>query len=188
MKKIASFLAAFGFALAVSLISASPAHAEVWGYVDAKGIAHFAAEKVDERYELYFRGGESFDTANGLRTPRPVAVPTAAASKLIAYFEISPGYKQVAHHLRAASKANDIDVELLKALVATESGFDAGAVSPSSQDLCLDGVLLTGTDGPALCPAAPEEQEVSHELLRSSAGCRCPLAATGRPGRRRADR
>jgi len=130
MKKLASLLAAFGFALAVSLISASPAHAEVWGYVDAKGIAHFAAEKVDERYELYFRGGESFDTANGLRTPRPVAVPTAAASKLIAFFEISPGYRQVAHHLRAASKANDIDVELLKAVVATESGFDAGAVSP----------------------------------------------------------
>ena len=28
-------------------------------------MAHFAAEKVDERYELFFRGGESFDTANG---------------------------------------------------------------------------------------------------------------------------
>jgi soluble lytic murein transglycosylase-like protein len=126
MKKIASFIAALGFAFAM----ASPAHAEVWGYVDDKGIAHFAAEKVDERYELYFRGGESFDTANGLKTPRAVAVPTAAASKLIAFFEISPGYKQVAHHLRAASKANDIDFELLKAVIATESGFDAGAVSP----------------------------------------------------------
>jgi len=36
----------------------------------------------------------------------------------------------VQHHLRAASKANGIDVELLKAVIATESGFDAGAVSP----------------------------------------------------------
>ena len=43
------------------------AQAEVWGYVDDKGVAHFAAEKVDERYELFFRGGESFDTAHGLR-------------------------------------------------------------------------------------------------------------------------
>ena len=126
MKKIASFIAAVAFAFAI----ASPARAEVWGYVDAKGIAHFAAEKVDDRYELFFRGGESFDTASGVRTPRPVAVPTAAASKLIAYFEISPSYKQVQHHLRAASKANDIDVNLLKAVIATESGFDAGAVSP----------------------------------------------------------
>lgn len=116
--------------LGLAFVLASPARAEVWGYVDDKGVAHFAAEKVDERYELYFRGGESFDTAGGIATPRPVAVPSTAASKLIAFFEIAPGYKQVQHYLRAASKANDIDYELLKALIATESGFDAKAVSP----------------------------------------------------------
>jgi soluble lytic murein transglycosylase-like protein len=126
MKTLASLLAAMVFAV----LAASPARAEVWGYVDANGVAHFAAEKLDERYELFFRGGESFDTASGGSTPRPVQVPSAAASKLIAFFEISPSYKQVQHHLRAASKANDIDYELLKALIATESGFDAKAVSP----------------------------------------------------------
>ncbi len=108
------------------------AQAEVWGYVDAKGVAHFAAEKVDERYELFFRGGESFDTAGGLRTPgtpRAVAVPTAPP-KLIAFFEVSPSYKQVKHHLREASNTHNIDYELLQALIATESGFDTSAVSP----------------------------------------------------------
>jgi soluble lytic murein transglycosylase-like protein len=112
------------------------AQAEVWGYVDAKGVAHFAASKVDENYQLFFRGGESFDTAAGLgkpganaATPRAVAVPTAAP-KLIAFFEISPNFRQVKHHLREAAKAQDIDYELLQALIATESGFDASAVSP----------------------------------------------------------
>jgi soluble lytic murein transglycosylase-like protein len=124
--RIASLLAAAGLALAV----ATPARAEVWGYVDEQGTAHFAAEKVDERYELYFRGGESFDTSRGVGTPRAVAVPSAEASKLIAFFEISPVYKQVQRELRAASKANGIDFELLKALIATESGFDPHAVSP----------------------------------------------------------
>ena len=104
------------------------AQAEVWGYVDPKGVAHFATEKVDERYELFFRG-ESFDTSRGLPTPRAVAVPTAPP-RLIAFFEISPSYKQVKHHLREASRANDVDYELLTALIATESGFDAAAVSP----------------------------------------------------------
>ena len=33
------------------------AQADIWGYVDDKGVAHFAAEKVDERYQLFFRGG-----------------------------------------------------------------------------------------------------------------------------------
>jgi soluble lytic murein transglycosylase-like protein len=126
MKTLARVLAA----AALAFVFTSAARAEVWGYVDEKGVAHFAAEKLDERYELFFRGGESFDTASGVATPRPVSVPSAAASKLIAFFEISPSYKQVQHHLRAASKANDIDYELLKALIATESGFDAKAVSP----------------------------------------------------------
>jgi soluble lytic murein transglycosylase-like protein len=123
-KRLRFFLAA----AALTLAFVSSARAEVWGYVDDKGTAHFAAEKLDERYELYFRGGESFDTTTA--TPRAVHVPSGAASKLIAFFEISPSYKLVQHHLRVASQANDVDYELLKALIATESGFDAKAVSP----------------------------------------------------------
>jgi soluble lytic murein transglycosylase-like protein len=122
---------AFAAALLVAAAAwHATAHAEVWGYVDEKGVAHFAAEKMDERYELFFRGGESFDTTDGVQTPRAVAVPTRSSSKLLAYFDISPSYKQVKHHLREASREQGIDMELLQALIATESGFDARAVSP----------------------------------------------------------
>ena len=106
------------------------ARAEVWGYVDEKGVAHFAAEQLDERYQLFYRGGQNFDTATGVSTPRSVAVPTSSSSKLLAFFDISPGYKQVKHHLREASREHGIDYELLQALIATESGFDPHAVSP----------------------------------------------------------
>jgi soluble lytic murein transglycosylase-like protein len=108
------------------------ARADVWGYVDAQGVAHFASTRQDERYELFFRGGESFDTSEGLpdRTPRAVAVPTSTTSRLLAFFEVSPSYKQVKHHVREASKTQHIDYELLQALIATESGFDASVVSP----------------------------------------------------------
>lgn len=115
--------------LLLALVLSSAARADVWGYVDEKGVAHFAAERLDGRYQLFFRGGESFDTARGVDTPRPVAVPTSQ-SKLLAFFDISPAYKQVRHHLREASKAHGVDYELLKAVIATESGFDARAVSP----------------------------------------------------------
>lgn len=115
----------------------APARADVWGYIDAKGVAHFAAEKVDERYELFFKGGTAFDTSAGVATaskpvaepPRPVAVP-AGKSKLLAYFEVSPNFKAVKHHMRESSQAYNLDFELLQALIATESGFDANAVSP----------------------------------------------------------
>lgn len=118
--------------LLAGLMALAPlARAEVWGFVDARGVAHFASEKLDERYELFFRGNEGAsahpdDTAS---LPRPVAVPSVAP-RLIAYFEVSPSYKQVKHHLREAASSHGIDYELLKALIATESGFDAAAVSP----------------------------------------------------------
>jgi soluble lytic murein transglycosylase-like protein len=125
MKRVAAIWLAAGL-----LLAAPFARAEVWGYIDERGVAHFASEKLDARYELFFRGGESFDTAAGTPgTPRPVAVPTAP-SRLIAFFEVSPAYKQVKHHLREASLQHGVDYELLQALIATESGFDAAAVSP----------------------------------------------------------
>jgi Transglycosylase SLT domain len=123
--------------ISLGLLAAMPAHADVWGYIDAKGVAHFAAEKIDDRYELFFKGGTGFDTRDGvatsakpeLETPRQVAVP-AGRSKLIAFFDVSPNFKAVKHHMREASQAHNIDFELLQALIATESGFDTNAVSP----------------------------------------------------------
>lgn len=112
---------------------ADSARADVWGYVDERGVAHFANEKLDERYEVFYKGGESFDTSKTALvandTPRPVSVPTVPA-KLLAFFDVSPNYKVVKHHLRDAATTYKIDYELLQALIATESGFDVAAVSP----------------------------------------------------------
>ena len=117
---------------------AAPARADVWGYVDARGVAHFSAAQLDERYELFFRGGESFDAGNpaaqdgkasGSGAVQATGV-AAAPPKLLAYFEVSPNYKAVKHLLREASVTHGIDYELLQALIATESGFDTQAVSP----------------------------------------------------------
>jgi hypothetical protein len=123
-------------ALAGMLAWHAPAQADVWGYIDAKGVAHFASEKVDDRYELFFKGGTGFDTRDGVNasqpqpeTPRSVAVP-AEKSKLLAYFDVSPNFKAVKHHMRESAQAYNLDFELLQALIATESGFDTNAVSP----------------------------------------------------------
>lgn len=109
--------------------------ADIYGYIDSKGVAHFASEKIDERYQIFFRGGQSFDTANGIsplgRGARGIDGKVPAASQsLLAMFEASPGYKTAKAALRDASSKHAIDYELLQALVATESGFDAQAVSP----------------------------------------------------------
>ncbi len=129
-----------GLVLASTLaLSPAPARAEVWGFVDARGVAHLAAEKLDDRYELFSRGVPAFAIGEAQSAP---AVPTAEASdpaeasapalppQLAQFFAASPGYRQSQPLLREASRTHGIDYELLKALIVAESGFDARAVSP----------------------------------------------------------
>jgi len=123
--------------MALGALFASPAHADIWGYVDKDGIAHFSAVRLDDRYELFFRGSESFSAGGGVKSGKAVGnganLATGVANappKLLAYFDVSPNYKAVKHLLREASATHGIDYELLQALIATESGFNTQAVSP----------------------------------------------------------
>lgn len=118
--------------LPLLLAAAAPALADIYGYVDERGTAHFSADKVDERYQLFFKEGQRFDTAEGLgrRKPDTGAATTPAAASLIALFERAPTYRQASAALRNAAQRHAIDVELLQALVAAESGFNSQAVSP----------------------------------------------------------
>ena len=53
-----------------------------------------------------------------------------AVAAIGGWFEVAPGFRSVKHLLRQASANHAVDYELLKALIATESGFDASVVSP----------------------------------------------------------
>lgn len=127
------FFGRFGTAVLVLLLSFSMqgARADVWAWMDARGVPHFAAEKLDDRYQLFFRGNGMplDDTPDLLDMPRAVPVPTAPP-RLVAFFEVSPAFKQVKHHLREAAQAYNLEFELLQALIAAESGYDVTALSP----------------------------------------------------------
>ncbi len=129
-------------------LHAAPARADIWGYVDAQGMPHFASSRIDERYELFLRDSEVVEphrSAQGapkepsapleavavepLAAPS-VPVPVAPVPKILALFEGSPDYKSVTRLLREASDTHGIDYALLQALIATESGFNRHAVSP----------------------------------------------------------
>src|SRR4051794_23331017 len=97
--KVPGWLTAVLWASALMATVHSARAADIYGYVDNKGVAHFAAEGLDERYQLFFRGGQSFDTANGLgvfgRAGKGAIdgkVPRASQA-LLAMFESSPSYK-----------------------------------------------------------------------------------------------
>jgi soluble lytic murein transglycosylase-like protein len=131
-------------ALALLALQAAPARADIWGYVDEDRIPHFASSRLDDRYELFLR--DSVEPYRLMDTPRKAqdsglalaVVPDAAVTagvgvlspRMMAFFERSPGYKAASPLLREASSKHGIDYSLLKALIATESGFNTFAVSP----------------------------------------------------------
>ena len=124
---------------------ALPAQADIWGYVDERGVAHFASEPLDARYQLFLRlapvatlVSPAHPTAVVAQPAPPAALPEpvalapmeALSPRLRAFFEQSPAVMRAEPLLREAAQRFGIDVELLKALVLAESGFDPQAVSP----------------------------------------------------------
>jgi hypothetical protein len=131
--------------LALLALQAAPARADIWGYVDEDRNPHFASSRLDERYELFLR--DSIEPYRLLDAPRKAqdvgldqpAAPAQAISttgtgfvspRMTAFFDKSPGYKAASPLLREASSLHGIDYSLLKALIATESGFNTHAISP----------------------------------------------------------
>jgi len=161
---IAGGLAAFWLA---------PARAEVWGYVDARGTPHFAAERLDDRYELFYRGNAAQEGEQARAdTPRAVAVPTLQP-RLLAFFEVSPGYKRVKLQMREAAQLHRVDFELLQALIATESGFDANVVSPRGAVGLMQVMPPTAEQyGVVGDPRQPIEKRLTDPRINLQAGTR----------------
>lgn len=96
--------------------------AQLWGYVDGEGVAHVATTQIDSRYRL----------VHGQAPADEGRVPGKAdgAGGLLTWLEFAPEVKRLQPVLREASRLHGVDIELLKALIAVESGFNDKAVSP----------------------------------------------------------
>jgi len=108
-------------AVLLGLVLAWPiARAELWGYVDAAGVAHFASSPVDSRY------APVIGSAGTQRVPGK----TDAGTTMLTWLDIAPEVKAVQPWVREAAEQHGVDAELLKAVIAVESGYQKGAVSP----------------------------------------------------------
>jgi len=153
-----------------------PAQADIWGYLDPTGVAHFASERLDERYEIYFRSSPAQDALTAMTASDDTAkalAHTAAAAKVQVFFDISPGYRVVRHHLRQAASAHSLDYALLQALIATESGFDALAISPKGAVGLMQLMPATATRfGVSASGATPVEKRLTDPGVNIHAGSR----------------
>jgi hypothetical protein len=89
---------------------------------------HLANERIDDRYELFFKPGvQAAD--DKLELQRDVAVPRGR-QRLFTYFEMSADFKAIKPLMREAAEKHKIELELLQAVIAVESGYNSRAVSP----------------------------------------------------------
>lgn len=102
------------------LLLALPARADLWGYVDASGMAHFASTQIDARYKPVL-GSVGMQRVPG---------KADAGLALLNWLDIAPEVKAVQPWVREAAAQHGVDAELLKAIIAVESGYQRGAVSP----------------------------------------------------------
>lgn len=98
--------------------------AEVWAFVDGDGVAHVAPQQVDSRYRRVI------GDAPGGNGSQAVPGKTDRTESLLLWLQIAPEVKAMAPLLREAALAHGVDEELLKAVIAVESGFNPRAVSP----------------------------------------------------------
>ncbi|MDE2417324.1 MAG: lytic transglycosylase domain-containing protein [Burkholderiales bacterium] len=109
------------------------AKADVWVHVDAQGVAHFAPERLDERYEIFYRGPTAAAPVPSDAPVEQVAVPLPTLKdlkpRLAQFFASSPRYKQIQSFIQEAARIHRVDYELLQALIAAESGFEPEAIS-----------------------------------------------------------
>jgi len=109
--------------LALLLVfAAASGRAEIYGYVDEQGVSHFSAEKSDARYQLLVRGNRfgSLDLEYSRRGNQQLSSRLLQHPNLIAYEPL----------LKRASTDYGVELALLKAVMAAESGFDSDAISP----------------------------------------------------------
>jgi soluble lytic murein transglycosylase-like protein len=131
--------ALLSLAMLATLAAAGSAHADIWGYIDDKGMGHFSATKLDERYELFSKETTAYpnlsirpELVERLSPPQDFdkLSPNGASHSLAKFFESSQTLKAVRPQMQTAAQKHNLDIELLQALIATESGFNVTAISP----------------------------------------------------------
>ena len=122
-------LAAMVLACALTM-GAGIAHAELWGYLDEHGVAHFATAKLDEHYQLFFKGDTNVDQAARASAAAPAASEDFSRSRMYKYVTGHPNVAKFTPQIERSAKASGLDPALVKAVIAVESAFEPTAVSP----------------------------------------------------------
>lgn len=143
--------------LAQGAVGAPVATTALWSYVDGHGVAHLAPRALDARYQLVLGDAGAVRGASA-RVPGK----SDGAGGLLTWLDFAPEVKAVMPLLREAARLHGVDAELLKAVIAVESGFNALAVSPRG---ALGLMQITPATGDRYATAAERSRPAEQRLL-----------------------
>jgi soluble lytic murein transglycosylase-like protein len=111
-------------------IFAPATYGAIWGYVDEQGGTHVAREKLDERYQLFYRGDSNLDAENTVKPPDTAELDELRNSEFYQRVSNSPNFRRFEPLIRQHAKSQNLDPALVKAVITVESAFDPEALSP----------------------------------------------------------
>jgi hypothetical protein len=111
---------------AIMMFAAGTARADIYGFVDERGVAHLSNVPLDHRYYLYKKENKvtTFPGSSLVIINVPGTVPRRTTN-------INPTHrKQFAPMVSTVAKENGLDPALLHAVITVESGYNPKARSP----------------------------------------------------------
>lgn len=109
-------------------------------YVDEMGVPHYSLQQIDERYQLFANAGPALDSDIKLAVGMPDtnlgsfdAYGYGGASATVQRRLLnSPNLARFEATIRKHANTHGVDVNLVKAVMAAESGFNSSAISPKN--------------------------------------------------------
>ena len=130
------------FALVFLSLAAAPCSADIYGFVDEEGRAHFSDVRLDSRYQLF------------LKTPPPAANPLTVTPAIETAPSVEPAAALVrpiplqarnryADVIARVAQEQKLEPALLHAVISVESAYNAQAKSPKGATGLMQ--LMPGT-------------------------------------------
>lgn len=109
-------------------------------YVDDMGVPHYSLQKIDDRYQLFANAGPAMDSDIKLAVGMPdtnlgsVGLYNygGASASVQRRLLNNPGLARYEATIRKHANTHGVDVNLVKAVMAAESGFNSSALSPKN--------------------------------------------------------
>ena len=116
--------------VALFVLAATPAHANLYGYVDEQGQVRLANEKLDERYQLFVKGETRTEFKLSSELKYLPATSNLEEHIIFKRIQKTPNVQKFEALVKSEAEKQKLDPALVKAVIAVESAYDPLAVSP----------------------------------------------------------